>query len=60
MFLVLFCSNSAHFSEIQLVCDRQMDGRTDGRTDGQTNEHTLLKRCENASKKNNKNNNTDF
>ena len=36
------------------------DKWTDGRTDGQTNEHTLLKRCENASKKNNKNNNTDF
>ena len=25
MFLMLFCSNSAHFSENQLVCD----GRTD-------------------------------
>ena len=30
MFLMLFCSNSAHFSEIQLVCDLQTDGRTDG------------------------------
>ena len=29
MFLTLFCSKSAHFSEIQLVCD----GRTDRRTD---------------------------
>ena len=34
---MLFCSNSAHFSEIQLVCDRR---RTDGRTDGRT--HPLL------------------
>ena len=26
----------AHFSEIQLVCDRRTDGRTDGRTDRPT------------------------
>ena len=29
IFLVLFCTNFAHFSEIQLECD----GRTDGQTD---------------------------
>ena len=29
IFLMLFCSNSAHFSETQHVCN----GRTDGRTD---------------------------
>ena len=29
MFLMLFCSNSAHFSEIQLVCDPPTEGRTD-------------------------------
>ena len=28
MFPVLFCSNLAHFWEIQLVCDGQTDGRT--------------------------------
>ena len=33
IFLMLFCSNSAHFSEIQLVCDERTDGRTDGPTD---------------------------
>ena len=33
LFLMLFCSISAHFSEIQLVCDLPTDGRTDGRTD---------------------------
>ena len=33
---MLFCSNSAHFSEIQLVCDTWTDGRKDGRTDGRT------------------------
>ena len=53
--LMLFCSISAHFSEIQLVCDRPTDGRTDRRTDGPTDRrtdgHTLLQRCENASKK---------
>ena len=38
LFLMLFCSNSAHFSEIQLVCDGRTDRRTDRRTDG----HTLL------------------
>ena len=27
---MLFCSNSAHFLEIQLVCDRRTDGRTEG------------------------------
>ena len=46
LFLMLFCSNSAHFSEIQLVCDGPTDGRTDGRTDGPTDGptdgHTLL------------------
>ena len=36
LFLMLFCSISAHFSEIQLVCDRPTDGPTDGRTDGPT------------------------
>ena len=30
---MIFCSNSAHFPEIQLVCDRPTDGRTDGWTD---------------------------
>ena len=39
MFPMLFCLNSAHFLQIQLVCE----GRTDG--------HALLLRCENASKK---------
>ena len=33
---MLFCSNSAHFPEIQLVCDGPTDGPTDGRTDGRT------------------------
>ena len=33
---MLFCSISAHFSEIQLVCDRRTDRPTDGRTDGRT------------------------
>ena len=57
MFLVLFCSNSAHFSEFQLASDLQTDGRTGG--------HTLFWRCENASKnketncKNNENAYTD-
>ena len=32
MFLMLFCSNSAHFSESSCVTDRQTDGWTDGRT----------------------------
>ena len=36
MFPMLFCSISAHFPEIQLVCDRQTDERTDGRTDRRT------------------------
>ena len=40
LFLMLFCSNSAHFSEIQLVCDRRTDGRTDGKTDGRTDVKT--------------------
>ena len=31
-YLSLFCSNMAHFSEIELVCDGPTDGRTDGRT----------------------------
>ena len=34
---MLFCSNSAHYSEIQLVCDGRTDGWMDGRTDGRTN-----------------------
>ena len=38
LFLMLFCSSSAHFSEIQLVCDGPMsalkDQRTNGGTDG--------------------------
>ena len=38
LFLMLFCSISAHFSEIQLVCDGRTDRPTDRRTDG----HTLL------------------
>ena len=29
LFLMLFCWNSAHFSEIQFVCDLPTDGRTD-------------------------------
>ena len=33
---MLFCSNSAHFSKIQLVCDLRTDGTTDGRTDRRT------------------------
>ena len=36
MFPMLFCSNSVHFSEIQLVCNGRTDGPTDGRTDGRT------------------------
>ena len=44
MFPMLFCSNSAHFSEIQLVCDgrtdRPTDGPTDGRTDGRNDRRT--------------------
>ena len=44
---MLFCSNSSHFSKIQLVYDGSTDGPTDGPTDG----HTLIYRCENASKK---------
>ena len=36
LFLMPFCSNSAHFSEIQLVCDGRTDLPTDGRTDGPT------------------------
>ena len=31
--------------------DRKTDGRTDRRTDGRTDGQTLLKRCEDASKK---------
>ena len=51
MFLILLCSNSAHISEIQLLCDgpmdRQTDQQTDGPTDGRTDRrtegiHTLL------------------
>ena len=33
MFLMLFCSDWAHFSEIQLVRDRRTDRRTDRRMD---------------------------
>ena len=40
VFLMLFCSNSTLFLEIQLVCDRPIDGRTDRRTDGPT--HPLI------------------
>ena len=36
LFLMLFCSNLAHFSEAQLVCDGWTNGRTDRRTDGRT------------------------
>ena len=36
LFLMLFCSNSPHFLEIQLVCDGPTNRRTDGRTDGPT------------------------
>ena len=32
---MLFCSNSVHFSEIQLVCDIRTNGPTDRLTDGQ-------------------------
>ena len=35
------------------VTDRRMVRRRDGRTDRQTDGHTLLKRCENASKNSN-------
>ena len=54
--LCLFCSNSAlksHFSEIQLLCDRETDRPTDQWTDGPTEHqsHKVLKkklsvRCE--------------
>ena len=43
MFLMLFCPNSANFSEIQLVCDRPTDGQMDGRgrrRDGRINGRT--------------------
>ena len=52
MFPMLFCSNSAHFSENQLVCDLRTDGRTVGRTDRRTDTpshrdaRTHLKRIE--------------
>ena len=46
MFLVLFCSYSTHFSEIQLVCDRRTDGRTcsyrDARTHLKTSSHRSI------------------
>ena len=32
LFLMLFCSNLAYFSKIQLVCDGPTDRRTDGHT----------------------------
>ena len=32
LFLMLFCSNLAYFTEIELVCDGRTDRRTDGRT----------------------------
>ena len=38
LFLMLYCLNSAQFSENQPVCDGPIDRRTDRRTDG----HTLL------------------
>ena len=50
MFLMIFCSNSVRLSKIQLVGDGPTDGRTDGRTDGPTDGHSLLKRCDGASK----------
>ena len=50
MFPMLYCSNSTHFPEIQLVCDAPTDGRTDRRNDGPTDGQTLFQRCENASK----------
>ena len=40
MFLILFCSNSAHFSEIQLDCDWRTDRRTNRQTDCRTNRQT--------------------
>ena len=44
LFLMLFCSNLAHFARFQLVCDgptdRPTDGRTDRPTDGRT--HPLI------------------
>jgi len=40
MFPMLFCLNSVHFSEIQLVGDGPTDGRTDGRTEGRTDGRT--------------------
>ena len=39
---MLLCSNLAHFSEIQLVCDGPTDGQTDGWTDGMTDRHPLI------------------
>ena len=44
---MLFCSNSAHFSEIQLVCDRRTDRRTDRPTDADRDARTHLKRNRN-------------
>ena len=43
MFLVLFCSilvEISEITEIQLVCDRRMDGRMDERMDRQTDGRT--------------------
>ena len=40
LFLMLFCSNLAHFTEIQLVCDGPTDRRTDRRTNGPTDGRT--------------------
>ena len=40
MFLVLFCSNSAPFLEVQRVYDRPTDRRTVGRTERRT--HPLI------------------
>ena len=46
LYLMLFHSNSAHFSDIQLVCDRRTDGPKDGPTDGPTDgrTHPLINR----------------
>ena len=44
MYLMIFCSNSAHFSETQLLCDLPTHGLKNGhmkrRTDGPTHEQT--------------------
>ena len=54
-FLMLFCSNSAHFPEIQLVCDGPTDRPTNGRTDTPSyrNARTHLKNKKKKTKKKN-------